>query len=207
MMFTSRIVWIVSLSVFVLANFATATQAQIKRPGAHPRYTLELEPHLFVQWGDEPYYSDEGLGVGIRASIPLVDNGPITSINNSMAIGFGFDWAHFGDGCYLPAAFRGQTLVAGYDCSANDFWLPVVWQWNFFFSDLISAFFEPGLAIEHTRYDGSGICVAGVACADYNDTDLEFVIWIGMRFHFGDAIGLTPRIGHPALTLGPSFFL
>jgi hypothetical protein len=198
---------IAAIALLVAVGFASQAEAQIKRPGAHPRYSFELEPHLFVQWGDEPYYSDEGLGVGIRASIPLMHNGPIKSINNSMAIGFGFDWAHFGDGCYLPAGFRGQPLISGYDCSANDFWLPVVWQWNFFFSDLISAFFEPGLAIEHERYNGSGICVAGVPCEDFSDTDIEFVIWLGMRFHFGDDIGLTPRLGHPALTLGPSFFL
>ena len=32
-------------------------------------------------------------------------DGPVTTINNSLAIGFGLDWAHFDDACgpYAPA--------------------------------------------------------------------------------------------------------
>ena len=77
---------------------APLASAQIKRPGAHPKYSFELEPHLVLDWGnhDGPG-NDEGIGLGLRATIPFLDNGPISKINNNMGIGFGLDWAHNGD--------------------------------------------------------------------------------------------------------------
>src|SRR5262245_23691140 len=124
--------WLTFAMALLLAGSASA---QIKNPGAHENYAAELEPHLVVQWAEEPAWDDEGFGVGFRASIPLVDNGPVTTINNNMAIGFGLDWAHFDDPCNVVNLNLDDDA-----CSANDFWVPVVVQWNFFFSDLISAF-------------------------------------------------------------------
>jgi hypothetical protein len=80
------------------AMFFVATNANarpvIKKPGAHPEYVVELEPHFLLDWADIPGPNGEGLGVGLRVSIPLFHNGPIDTINNNMAIGFGMDWAH-----------------------------------------------------------------------------------------------------------------
>ena len=184
---------------------ASAAFAQISNPGDHPDYSAELEPHLVVQWDDEPWWDDDGIGVGLRASIPLMDNGPVTTINNSIALGFGLDWAHFGDRC------RPGPRPDLDDCSADDFWLPIVAQWNFFFSDLISAFPELGLAIQHTRWDGRW-CGRGrelYVCADgdSSDTDVELVLWLGVRFHLAERFALTLRLGTPSLLLGASFFL
>jgi hypothetical protein len=183
--------------------FAGAAEAQIKSPGAHESYDVELEPHLVVQWTNEPFWGDEGLGLGLRASFPVIDNGPITTINNSLAIGVGLDWAHFDGPC--DGYFRGYDD----DCSADDFWVPLVVQWNFFFSDLISAFPELGLGIQHSRWDG--LCVRGrneyFRCDDTADTDLELVLWLGVRFHLADNFALTLRLGTPSLLLGASFFL
>lgn len=194
---------------FALVTFAGTAQAQIKQPGKHPRYAAELEPHLFYQWADEPIWEDEGFGVGVRATIPLVHNGPVETINNSMGIGFGLDWAHFDDSCLNGINFRGNVILPGDACESDEFWVPVVWQWNFFFSQLISAFFEPGLAFEYTdgvdcenRGGGGG----GWVCDD-NDLDLEFVLWLGVRFHLGDDIALVIRLGTPSLDIGPAFFL
>jgi len=134
----------------------------------------------------------------------VVDNGPVTTINNSLAIGVGFDWAHFDDPCNVANLRLGDD-----DCSANDFWIPVVVQWNFFFSDLISAFPELGLAIQHSRWD-IGVCRVGnnwVYCDDRSDTDLELVLWLGIRFHVADNFAITLRLGTPSLLLGASFFL
>ena len=66
-------------------------QTQVKQPGAHPIYAVELEPHLLVQHSHDWHGDDEGIGIGIRASIPIIDNGPIRTINNSLAIGFGLE--------------------------------------------------------------------------------------------------------------------
>jgi len=54
----------------------------IKNPGDHPKYSVELEPHVLLGWAD--LYRDNGLGVGMRLTIPIVDNGFIKSINNNV---------------------------------------------------------------------------------------------------------------------------
>ena len=183
--------------------------AQIKQPGAHPHYEAEVEPHLFLQWDNAGWWDDEGIGVGVRVTIPLVHNGPIDSINNNMGVGFGFDWAHFDDVCYVGFDPRGVRWAPGWACSGgsmNDFWLPVVFQWSFFFSDLISAFFEPGLALEHTRWDGA-ICDSGFCSYDESNTGIEFVLWIGVRFHLSESFALVLRLGTPSLDFGPAFLM
>lgn len=193
------------LAVVAVSTLASAAHAQIDRPGGHPHYVAELEPHLVVQWADEPWWDDDGIGLGLRATIPVLQDGPVTTIDNSLGIGFGLDWAHFGDRC------RPGPRPDVDDCSAEDFWLPVVVQWNFFFSDLISAFPELGLAIQHTRWEGHW-CGRGrelYVCAegDSSDTDLELVLWLGVRFHLTEGFALTLRVGTPSLLLGASFFL
>lgn len=186
---------------------ASSASAQIDRPGNHPKYGAEIEPHLVVQWDDEPWWDDDGIGLGLRATIPIMENGPVRTINNSLGIGFGLDWAHFDDACWGPG---GRPNVLD-DCSADDFWLPLVVQWNFFFSDLISAFPELGLGIQHTRWDGDW-CGGGrdlYLCSrgDSSDTDVELLLWLGVRFHLADSFALTLRLGTPSLLLGASFFL
>jgi hypothetical protein len=194
-----------TLLAFVLTVLtALSAKAQIKSPGAHLRYGAEIDAHLVVQWDHEPRWHDEGIGLGVHFAIPLVDNGPITTINNSLAIAFGLDWAHFGDSCEL----RGFESYD--DCSANDFWVPVVAQWNFYFSKTISAFPELGLGIQHSRWD-AGYCRRGgdyFRCDDGgSDTDVELVMWLGVRFHLQDSFALTLRLGTPSLLLGAAFYL
>src|SRR5678816_4653926 len=94
----------------------------IKNPGDHPSYHVELEPHVLPGWGH--LYHGNGLGLGAWASIPLVDNGFISSINNSVAISFGLDWLRYGDCYYYNGRF-------GYGCGASYFLFPVAMQWNF----------------------------------------------------------------------------
>jgi hypothetical protein len=199
-----------SQSLVLLAVWlgAQSAHAQIDRPRSHVHYGVELEPHLVVQWDHGPgYWASDGIGVGLRASIPVMQDGPVTTLNNSLAMSFGLDWAHFGDNnCYGPGPRAGPY----YTCSANDFWIPIVVQWNFFFSDLISAFPEVGLAIEHTRFDGN-FCQQGnnvVFCGSpSSNTSAELVLWLGVRFHLSKSFALTLRLGTPSLTLGASFLL
>jgi hypothetical protein len=96
----------------------------INQYGDHPRYVAELEPHAILGFG---YPFDTGqnyLGLGFRASFHITD-GFVHSINDSIAIGVGLDFA--------PGTF-GYVLV------------PVVMQWNFWLSTHWSVFGEPGLA-------------------------------------------------------------
>ena len=175
-------------------TLASAAQAQIDRPGAHLSYTAEVEPHLVLQHTD-----DDGIGIGMRASFPIIDNGPIRTINNSLALGVGFDWSHWDDEC--PGPFD--------DCDGNDFWIPMVVQWNFFFSDLISAFPELGLGLEYEAWDEDyGIrCRGNDWCDDDDDLDVELVLWLGVRFHLAREVALTVRLGTPSILIGASFFL
>src|SRR6185503_5679212 len=81
------------------------------------------EPHLLLGWRD----FRDGPGVGFRGTIPIVQNGFVSSINDSVGIGFGFDADPIGKG--------------------NHFAVPVVMQWNFWLSTLWSVVGEPGAAI------------------------------------------------------------
>jgi hypothetical protein len=168
---------------------------------------VELEPHALVQWVDEPF-GDAGFGLGFRAAIPFFHNGPIQKINNNMGIGFGLDWAHFGeDNCYWGPFRPGPGFVGYYECSGNQIWFPVYMQWNFFLTDIISVFGEPGFAVRHESLDFGGVvCGPGIDC-DRSNTRVRLIFEGGGRFLFGETIGLTVRIGYPFLTVGASFLL
>lgn len=185
---------------------ATPAAAQIKQPGAHPHYAVDLEPHFLVQW-DGRYASDEGFGLGLRATIPVVDNGPIPKINNTLGVGFGLDWAHFSDGCWGPWDGPGRPDWDGYDCSENDFWLPVAAQWNFFFTPVFGAFTELGLGMQYSRWSWDGPCAGGRCEYDEDDFDVEPLFAVGPRFVLADSFAIVARIGWPYFSVGASFFL
>lgn len=98
---------------------AFADQSTIKLPGAHPDYVFEAEPHLLVA-----PFDDFRPGVGFRGTLELVDNGFVSSINNTVGLGFGADW------------------------SRDHFRVPIVMQWNFWLSRNWSVFGEPGGLID-----------------------------------------------------------
>lgn len=201
-----------ALSLLLAAGRA---QAQIHNPGDHPHYSVELEPHGIWDWGFGPdNFGSDGFGLGARATIPIIQDGPISSINNSMGIGFGLDWAHYGNNCGY--GFFGRFSAAYYpSCSANALIFPVVMQWNFWLTPVISVFGEPGLAIEHWWASYSypqlpgypaGYCPYGAYCSP-SDTTVIPVFQGGARFMFGKSVGLTVRIGIPYLSVGASFLL
>ena len=116
----------------------------ITQPNSHPGYSVELEPHLLLAWGfrlnrhdflptnqrlDGPF----GVGPGLRVSIPLMQNGFVSSINNNVAIGFGADFAYYDN------------------ASAGVLWVPVVLPWNFYITKVITVFGEPGVALRYVR--------------------------------------------------------
>ena len=192
----------VLLGVLALPALASA---QIKQPGAHPLYPVELEPHLVVQWNDYGYCANDGFGPGFRATIPFLDNGPIPRINNNMGIGFGLDWAHFSNRC--GATING--VYYGNGLSADVWSVPVVVQWNFFLLRKLSVFGEAGLVIQNRRYDnyyggpncndGRNVCNSGVG------VDASFSA--GGRFLVTDSVGFLLRLGYPYLSAGVSILL
>jgi len=191
------------------ARAANAEESIIKRPGDHPDYGVEIEPHLLA--GFLLTRAGQGYGVGVRLTIPVIKNGFIGKINNSVGIGFGLDWVHWG-GCYYYYYYDPQF---GYACpDFNTFVFPVVMQWNFFLSKHWSVFGEPGLALEYGTWGscpGYFIDNRGnpryYACPNApNHVTLDpFILFIGGRFHFSDTVALTARVGWPYFSIGVSF--
>src|SRR5579864_1483568 len=87
---------LVAAAVVSAAGAARADDT-IRHPGDHPQYLFEAEPHVLLGWGGP--IANGGYGIGARFSIPVVDNGFVSSINNSVAIGFGVDLVHY-DWCW-----------------------------------------------------------------------------------------------------------
>ena len=187
--------------------FPTTALAQIKQPGAHVNYSVELEPHGVILW-DGPG-SEEGIGLGFRASIPLFHNGPIPKINNNMAIGFGFDWVYYDLPC-SRAYYNNGVVVIGGDCSATDFWMPVVAQWNFYLTPAIAVFGEPGLAVRHRRISLGDCRTPNGTIINCDDSDTDFLnpfFAAGGKFFVSRSISVTVRLGFPAISVGASFYL
>jgi hypothetical protein len=150
-------------------------------------YSVEVEPHLILGWANVgrndplPFNADfnnnAGFGPGVRLSVPLVDNGFVKTINNNVALGFGVDWAHYGR------------------VGANVLWFPVVMQWNFFITDVITVFGEPGGAFRFVSGHGNG------------DLHADLVLQAGAKFMFSRNVGLTLRAGYPYFSAGLTILL
>jgi hypothetical protein len=164
----------------------------IKNPGDHPSYSVEVEPHLLV--GFDNIYYNNGYGIGARFGIPIVENGFVPSINNSVAIGFGVDFLHY-DYCY----------VRGVNCSANALLFPVVMQWNFYVAQKWSVFGEPGLYFYKFFFDSGACDNIRIPCSEPTAFGLRPAVYVGARYYFSEHITLTMRIGYPTFSIGVSF--
>ncbi len=134
------------------------------------------------------------------------------TINNDMGIGFGLDWLSRGNSCYSGYYYVGGPYAYN-DCSAYAIYLPVVLQWNFYITDIITVFGEPGFAIRYAHVSGTylgpaGGCPNGVYC-DFSTsfTDPLLVIAGGAKFMFGRTVGLNVRLGYPYFSVGASILL
>jgi hypothetical protein len=165
-----------------LGSFPQNAEASgvIKRPGAHNRYDWELEPQLVVRT-NIPYWNGgngnwTGFGPGVRASIPFVHNGPIDSINNNIAISFG-----------------GSMTWHGNNTRVTVLNLPVAFQWNFYFTEIVSVLGEAGLNTPVTFGRGGNA-----------QFDVEPFIQGGGRFQW-DKVGVVVRLGYPSFSVGANF--
>jgi hypothetical protein len=186
--------------LLIVPGQARADTLVIKRPGAHPDYAFEAEPHLLLGFVDPPGPAGgNGFGLGFRGTVEIVDNGFVPSINNTVGIGFGLDWvrySHGGRSCGRP----GREGCEFFDDEKDVDYLivPVVLQWNFWLSRKWSVFGEPGVALRF--FDGD---------ADFGDDDDgfdfdPFVFYAGGRWHFSEYLSLTMRVGYPTFSVGVS---
>jgi hypothetical protein len=205
---------VLAASFVMLAPSESSAQTIIKNPGDHKKYVVELEPHGLLMWQshyDAGYgYYDNGFGwgAGFRAAIPVTHNGFLPMINNSVAVGFGMDWGHYSYSCWYGRD-RHDPYWGQRDCTGNEFWFPVVMQWNFYITKFFSAFVEPGLAVYHTRWSyPKEWCNASTPwyCDTWSHTGVYPVAFIGGRLG-NDTVSFTFRIGYPYISLGASFML
>jgi hypothetical protein len=121
------------------------------------------------------------VGPGFRGTIVLVDNGFISSINNSVGLGFGLDWIFYGHHCHGPSN--------DHRCDTNsEAIVPVVLQWNFWLHPHWSVFGEPGVAFHFRGGNGHH--------ADFD----WFTVYAGGRYHISENFALTMRVGAPLLS-------
>jgi hypothetical protein len=172
----------------------------IRRRGDHPHYHVEVEPHLSLGFGgiDGNYGDSVGFGFvpGVRIGIPVVENGFIPSINNSVAVSFGFD------AVYYPDCWRGDA-----NCSAWFLEFPATMQWNFYVAQHWSVFGEPGFFIYHGFFSGCAFA-NGSPCftpTGYPETGILPAFYAGARYYFSDKVTLTMRVGYPTFSIGVSF--
>ncbi len=175
-------------SAIGLFTFPETARAEnlITQPGAHNQYKFEIEPQLVIRTSG-PYYRGccgryhgyggwTGVGPGVRVNIPFMHNGPIDSINNNIGISFG-----------------GSTTFHGYrGYNAMVLNLPVAFQWNFYFTDIISVIGEAGLNTPISFVGGRSYF------------DVEPIIQGGGRFQFSK-VGIVVRVGWPLLSVGANF--
>jgi hypothetical protein len=178
-----------------LAPPAHADTSIIRNPGDHSRYSFEAEPHLLLGLIDPPGPANgTGFGAGFRGTVVLLENGFVPTINNSIGIGFGADWVHYGGGNQTCVTDPGPSRVLVCNStSVNELWFPVVMQWNFYLSRQWSVFGEPGLAV---RYQ---------SVPNVRDLSVDPQLYLGGRWHFSDQMTLTMRLGYPTFSVGVSF--
>ena len=168
-------------------------------------YDFELEPHLVI--GTEPPGpgAGSGVGFGVRASFVVAPDGFIRNINDSVAVGFGIDVGHYA-GSWALNGYRDQCLhfepgpagtsicteVTSNGGTYNYVYVPVVMQWNFWFTRRWSAFAEPGLNVYYVGSHGLYVDPA---------------VYVGGRFRVSDRMALTLRLGYPTISFGASFML
>lgn len=197
-------IFVASLSVVSLALTGTLqahAQSTIKRPGQRPGYSFELEPHGLLGAFEPPGDGrGTGFGLGVRGTVEAVKEGFLPKLNDSVGVGFGLDFVHYGGNgqtrgdCARFAAGPSGVPVCVETTNAygrrSYFYLPVVMQWNFWLHRKWSAFGEPGVSVYFS--DGA-------------PRFTPFVVFVGGRYHFTDSVALTLRLGYPTISLGASF--
>lgn len=103
----------------------------IRSPGDHPSYIFEAEPHFLVGFAG-PFDDGGNVGLGFRGTFHIAD-GFVPSINDTVGVGVGFDFAPGSGHVYAP----------------------IVLQWNFWLSTHFSVFGEPGIAFGSGNSDTS----------------------------------------------------
>lgn len=169
-------------------SFALALTLAIGLPATAQGQSILKQPF----GGQRPYqldvhagfaYVGSGLAAGARFGIPIVHNGFIKSINNSIYINFGAD-------LYFIEYGHSHSVGLG---------IPINLHWEFYFTPKWSAFGEvgPNIFIHPGIFKGHGWAWSGKHW---------FSVAAGGRYFLNDSMALTLRVGNPYTSFGVSFF-
>ena len=186
-------------------NAAAYDQVVIRDWRAPLAYEFELEPHLVLGTAPPGPGYGSGVGIGVRGSAVILPEGFIRNVNDSIAIGVGLDLGHY-TGAWDLQGYRDQCLhyepgpngtsicteVTSNGGTYNYLFVPVVMQWNFWFTRRFSGFGEPGVNLYYLGSHGLNVSPAA---------------YVGGRVKLTEGITLTGRVGYPVLAIGVSFML
>ena len=168
-------------------------------------YELEIEPHLVLGTAPPGAGAGSGAGIGVRGSLVILPEGFLPRVNDSVALGVGFDIGRY-HGAWGFNGYRDQCLhyepgpngtsicteVTSNGGVYNYVFIPVVMQWNFWFTRRFSAFGEPGIDFYFLGNHGFDFVPSG---------------YVGGRVQLTDNLTLTGRIGYPMAAIGVSFMM
>ncbi len=161
------------------ASATETSTVRIDRPHSGPR-PLVFDVHAGA------LYFGPALAVGFRVNIPLVANGFLPNLNNSIHLSVGAD------------LYWGRYVDQGAKERGVGFGVPVAFHWEFYFAPTLSAFAEVGLNIYFPpAWVGGGDLV--------DDAGGWFLAQVGGRWMFGEHAGLVVRLGTPYTVAGMAF--
>ncbi|MBN2528724.1 MAG: hypothetical protein JXR76_20205 [Deltaproteobacteria bacterium] len=169
-----KMLWIVMAAVIVF-HAAPVKASYVGTPFEGER------PRVFDLHVGMAYY-DIGMASGGRFGIPIVHNGFVPRINNSVYINFGADF-------YL-VRYRNEAHGA--------LGIPIALHWEFYFSEKWSAYGEAGINIffHPSLFQGDG----------WTRSPERWIAGsIGGRFHINEAVALTLHVGNPYSSFGVLF--
>jgi hypothetical protein len=186
---TGRFATALTLGLALTAGAALADGPVAARgePNSITDNSVKTRPSDFSLLGFLPFYG-YGFGIGVegRYEIPIVANGFIPSINNSISIEPSFGISYNGSG------------VSGSDYHLTVFSPAVYGIWSFWFSEPFRAYAGLGL--------GYNIAVV----SGYNGSDsFSSFYWdpvVGIFYKFAPAIAFRAEAGREAIKAGVSFF-
>ena len=200
-----RVVAFVAALAVALLGFISLANADEDIASAPKSYRFEIEPHLVLGTSPPGFGQGSGIGAGIRGSVVALPNGLLPKVNDSLAIGFGLDYGHYygkwalngyRDRClHYQAGPDGTQVCTDITLNGGDYtylYVPIVVQWNFWFTRRFSGFVEPGVDFYHLADHGFGAVPA---------------FYLGGRLRLSEHTALTIRLGYPTTAIGVSFLL